>query len=260
MIVDSLKELELVRALPVLELRADDALEGTLGVMRGHFSVVNTWYEVNSVFEGQFLERIAPGAFEKTIKENVANMRVLYDHGMDPQIGNKVLGNIDVLEEDKTGAYYEVGLFDTSYNRDLLPGLRAGAYGSSFRFHVIKDEWNADPGRSDHNPQGLPERTIHETRTMEFGPVTFPANPAATAGMRSLTDDYYQRLRSRDPRGIDLLLARAMELRTPVSDPIATVETGAALQEPTEPAHDHSGGMSPAQRRERLYPNLLRRE
>ena len=49
-------------------------------------------------------------------------MRVLFEHGMDPQIGNKVLGPIEDLGEDKRGAYYTVPLLDTSYNRDLAPG------------------------------------------------------------------------------------------------------------------------------------------
>jgi phage head maturation protease len=73
-----------------------------------------------------------------------------------------------------------VPLLDTSYNRDLLPGLKDGVYGASFRFQVMKEELKQDPGVSDHNPKGLPERTITEARVMEFGPVTFPAYAGAT--------------------------------------------------------------------------------
>jgi hypothetical protein len=39
-------------------------------------------------------------------------------------------------------------------------------------------------GRSDYDPQGLPERTILDAEVMEFGPVTYPANVGATAGLR----------------------------------------------------------------------------
>jgi hypothetical protein len=35
---------------------------------------------------------------------------------------------------------------------------------------------------------------------MEFGPVTFPANPDATAQMNSATDAFYDQLRQRDTR------------------------------------------------------------
>ena len=58
----------------------------------GTFSRFNQWYQVDSVWEGTFMERVLPGAFVDTIKNDRANMRVLYDHGMDPAIGNKPLG------------------------------------------------------------------------------------------------------------------------------------------------------------------------
>ena len=59
------------------------------------------------------------------------------------------------LRGDDIGVYYQVPLLDTSYNRDLLPGLAAGGYGSSFMFRVIQDAWNDEPGVSDHNPKGM---------------------------------------------------------------------------------------------------------
>lgn len=170
------------------ELR--DTTSDEPATLRGHFAVFNEWTEINSVFEGRFLERIAPGAFKKTMDENGQNMRVLFQHGRDPQIGDKVLGTPSVLEEDTVGARYEVPLFDTSYNRDLIPGLKAGAYGASFRFRVIREEFNSQPDKSDHNPEGIPERTVSEAQVLEFGPVTFPAYSGATASVRSLTDDF----------------------------------------------------------------------
>jgi HK97 family phage prohead protease len=176
---------------PGPEVRATNGKPDTL---TGHLAVFNQWARIDSVKEGRFLERIAPGAFTKTIQENRDGMRVLFQHGKDPQIADKPLGPIEALEEDDTGVRYDVALLDTSYNRELVPGLRAGLYGSSFRFGVPKgrDEWNRSPERSEANPDGWPERTIRELRMMEFGPVTFPAYAGATAGvrsMRSITDD-----------------------------------------------------------------------
>lgn len=261
---DFLRELEQVRAVVPqvgVSMRAtDDDGDGFLGVMSGHFSVFNRWYEIDSFFEGRFLERTAPGAFKKTIAENRDNMRVLFDHGFDPSVGNKVLGPIRDLREDSTGPYYEVPLFDTSYNRDLEPGLRSdpSVYGSSFRFRVIKDEWNDEPGRSATNPEGIPERTIKEMRVMEFGPVTFPANPEATAGVRSMTDEFYDRLRSRNPDQYDQLLARARETRTPDREAASgTSRDGAAS--PAEEPHKHSEVQRRMQqrRRERLQARGL---
>lgn len=188
--------IDVVRALSSTpELRA--ASGDSLGLLSGHFSAFNNWYRVNSMWEGDFLERTAPGFAAKTIAEDRDHMRVLFDHGFD-SIGNKVLGPIQDLREDDTGPYYEVPLFDTSYNRDLLPGLKAGVYGASFRMRVEEDSWDDEPDPSDYNPKGLPERTITRAKVMEFGPVTFPANPEASASVRSATDEFYERLREKD--------------------------------------------------------------
>lgn len=171
------------------EFRSAEGVDG-LGILAGHFAVFNRWTEIDSFWEGRFLERISPGAFTKTIKENQANMRVLFNHGKDPSVGMKILGPIRNLDQDEEGAAYEVVLSDTSFNRDLLPGLRANQYGASFRFQVIREEVNEEPERSKENPDGIPERTITECRVSEFGPVTFPAYADATAGIRSLNGEY----------------------------------------------------------------------
>ena len=123
-------------------------------------------------------------------------MRVLYQHGRDPSIGDKVLGPLSTLREDERGGYYEAPLFDTAYNAELLPGLRAGVYGASFRFSVMREEWDDAPDPSEYNPLALPERTVLEARVYEMGPVTFPAYADASAGVRSLTDWYYGRERT----------------------------------------------------------------
>ena len=83
-------------------------------------------------------------------------------------------------------------MLDTSYNADLIPGLQAGAYGSSFRFTVVREDMDNTARASSYNPLGLPERTIREATVLEFGPVTFPAYGGATAGVRSLTDWYLE--------------------------------------------------------------------
>jgi len=168
------------------ELRSPDERDGRLGTLAGHFAVFNQRTKIDSAFEGKFFEQFAPGAFKKTFEENRGGMRVLFQHGKDGQIGDKPLGPIDVLREEDTGAYYEVPLLDTSYNRDLIPGLEAGLYGASFRFRVTRQKLD----KRGANEEGLPERTVLEAAVKEFGPVTFPAYEGATAGMRSITDDW----------------------------------------------------------------------
>lgn len=265
----TLPDLDIVRAwhMPV---RATDgtAEDGRLATMEIRFSTFGVWYEINSWWEGHFLERTRMGAFARTIgahntrKVRSAGVKVLFNHGFDFFIGDKLLGPIDSLSEEPDSPVGIVGVDDTTFNRDLLPALRRGDYGSSFMFRVVQDEWNHEPGESDHNPAGLPERTITEVKLFEFGPVTWPANPDATTGVRSATDAYYESMRSRDPRRVDELRSRLSALRTPdhLSAPgrEATVDgPGLATAPPTDPAPSrHSGGMTPAQRREVLHPFL----
>lgn len=231
---------DLVRAIfPGIEMRA--AAEGGPRVMSGHFSVFNEWTRISSSWEGEFYERIAPGAFAKAFKERTP--KVLFQHGKDPQVGDKPLGSVRSVTEDSRGASYEVELLDTSYVRDLIPGLEAGLYGASFRFSVVKEDWDQSPKRSAHNPDGLPERTVREARVPEFGPVTFPAYAGATAGVRSMTDEFLISRLAADPERLASLITNALPARAeapphsvageppPLPDP-PPVEEARATQDP----------------------------
>jgi phage head maturation protease len=172
-----------------IELREDASGDGGMPTMTGHFTVFNQWAEISSRWEGHFLERFAPGSLTKTFAENGDKLRVMFQHGKDPQIGEKLLGVPTVVREDgDIGGYYEVPLFDTTYNRDLLPGLKANAYGASMRFTSMREEYNDKAQASSYNPDGLPERTIKEARIAEAGPVVWAAYAGATSGVRSITD------------------------------------------------------------------------
>jgi HK97 family phage prohead protease len=232
-------DIDVIRALRAgPELRAA-ASGDSLGTLEIPFSPFDTWYEVNSKWEGRFMERTTPGTFADTIVNDRGIMRSLFDHGHDPQIGNKVLGPIVDLREDDHSPVGVVDLLDTAYNRDLLPGLRANVYGSSFRMHVLADTWDNKPTRSEHNPDGIPERTITKVRALEFGPVTFPANPAATATVRSATDYYYDQLRQRDTSAYEVAARAAGRF------PDLTVATGTRSAGGGEPdAHARHGSAS----------------
>lgn len=171
--------------------RAEGAEGDAPATLTGHFATFNEWAEIDSLFEGHFMERVAPGAFLHTFTHDRAAMRVLFQHGRDPSVGSKPLGRILTLREDAVGAFYEVPLF-ASVPALVLDGLRAGQYGASFRFRVERDDLVTKPRASEYNPTALPERTILQARVFEFGPVTFPAYAGATADVRavSLTDWY----------------------------------------------------------------------
>lgn len=234
--------------------------------MTVEFSRFGTWYEIDSYWEGRFLERTVQGAFRRTINNNGSQVKVMFNHGRDMAIGAKVLGVASVLEERADSPYMEVPLLDTSYNRDLIPGLRAGAYGSSFMFEVVGESWNYEPEASDYNPDGLPERTITEVRLFEAGPVTWPANPDATAGLRSGADWLMDELAEQDAANRDDLVRSFAAFRalhgldtSPQGEPAEPT----ARPDPTAPAPGdaparHVDGISKAARRRRLTIDMAR--
>ena len=163
----------------------------------GHFAVFEEWTEINSVREGRFMERVVPGAFKDTLTRGRDRIKVLYDHGQDPSTGNKPLGVPLSMEEDTRGAAFEVELFDVPYVNELKPAIKAGQMGSSFRFSVRGkqgEQWVKARRTTDYNPNGLDERTITAVDVFEFGPVTFPAYAEATSGLRSMTDQFFDKM------------------------------------------------------------------
>lgn len=221
---------------PAVELRSDANDNDGRPILHGHLARFNEWTEIDSVWEGRFMERVDPGAARKTIAENRESMRVLFQHGRDPQVGDKPLGPIRDLHEDDEGVYYEVPMLDTSYNKDLEPGLRAGLYGASFRFQVVKEDFVPKPKRSDHNPEGIPERTIKEMKVYEFGPVTFPAYVGATAGVRSITDDMFLDQIAKDPDRLRALMERRGDIQ-----PLPEVEAEALPDDGAGESHSDEG-------------------
>jgi HK97 family phage major capsid protein len=207
------------------EFRADgendaESNNDSPGTMFGHFATFNQFYRIQSFWEGDFVERIAPKSFNRTIKNRSGEtpVRALFDHGFDMQMGDKPMGIPEILEERDKGPYQETPLFRGVPDL-IVEGLRAGAYSQSFRFRVLADSWVEEAGAKgwdnsvDSEWAGLPQRTITEVKLIEFGPTPFPANPNADAGLRSATDQFYETLKRRDPDAVAAALARTAELR-----------------------------------------------
>lgn len=162
-----------------------DAGEGRLLV--GHAAVFNEWTEINSLAEGHFRERLAPGAFRKTLKET--RPHVQFNHGLDPYIGDKDIAMPRTVIEDERGLWTESEWINREYAQDIKELVRVGAVdGMSFRFQVVKDTWKEGGKREDPDRDNLKERIIREVRLIEYGPVTWPAYAATSAGVRSGAD------------------------------------------------------------------------
>jgi len=197
---------DIIRAVPpAVRFRADDGDDDPRPILFGHFARFDEWTEIDSWFEGHFMERIVPGAFRKTFRERRDQIRVLFQHGRDPELRDRPIAEPQELREDEEGAYHESRLFD-GLPDIVMEGLRAGQYGQSFRMEVMREEFVEEPGVSDHNPAGIAERSIKEIRLHEFGPVTFPAYANTTPGVRSLTDEFLFEWLKRNPaRARDLI-------------------------------------------------------
>lgn len=235
---------EIVRALgPAVRLRADDG-DDARPVLFGHFARFNEWTEIDSWFEGHFMERIVPGAFKKTFKDRRDQIRVLFQHGRDPELRDRPIGEPEDLREDEEGAYHESRLFD-GLPEIVMEGLRAGQYGQSFKMEILREEFVEEPGPSDHNPMGIAERSIKEIRLFEYGPVTFPAYANTTPGVRSLTDEFVFEWLAREPQrareligATDLSRAALRAADTQDSDPDAARKrtSGDGTQNPQDNA------------------------
>ncbi len=161
-------------------------VNGSLGIMTGYPSVFSEWTEVASAREGNFLEQIAPGSFRDAV-QNPSSVKIMFQHGRDPLLGERPLGVINVLREDARGLYYEVDLIPTAGNRELVPLLENGLLSASFRFSVTDEQYNPRAARSAHNPLGIPERIVTGVKLFECGPVVHGQYTGASSSIKPAT-------------------------------------------------------------------------
>jgi uncharacterized protein len=127
-----------------------------------------------------FTERIAPGAFDKTLRNRKRDVRLYVNHNSDLVLASKRSGTL-MLSEDGRGLRVEAQLPATTYANDLRALMQTGVVDRmSFGFTVPRggDRWS-DDGR---------ERELREIVLHEVSVVTgFPAYEQTQASVRSLT-------------------------------------------------------------------------
>ncbi|MFZ9750564.1 MAG: HK97 family phage prohead protease [Candidatus Nanopelagicales bacterium] len=132
-----------------------------------------------AVFDDQsvplpFVERIAPGAFRKTLSE-APDVRLLINHEGLPLARTK--NGTLTLSEDQRGLYFDAELADTQEARDIHTLVGRGDVDQmSFAFRVIRQKWNSD----------RTERTLTEVSLADgdVSVVTYPAYPTTTVEAR----------------------------------------------------------------------------
>jgi len=153
-----------------LELRAAQA--GEPQTAAGYAALFNVWTDIC----GYWREKIAPGAFAKSIAER--DVCALHSHDTGRVVGRTGAGTL-TLSEDSKGLAFENPLPDTTDGRDLVVSIeRKDIPGMSFGFITTRQEWDdtVDP----------PERTILEADLYEITYTAFPAYPDTEVGLRSL--------------------------------------------------------------------------
>lgn len=150
-----------------VETRADDDKRTLIG----YAAVFNS----DTTIGDFFIERIAPGAFDKAI---VGDVRALVDHDTGRVIGRTKAGTLR-LAVDERGLKAEIDVPDTADGRDLWTLVERGDIsGMSFGFRVTKQEWD--------ETGDLPVRTIMEVELYEVSAVAFPAYDDTSIGVRAL--------------------------------------------------------------------------
>lgn len=127
---------------------------------------------------GDFIERIAPSAFDDLANQDV---RALYNHNPDTVLAryNKGAGTLS-LKVDERGLLYGFELPNTTLGNDLKEMLSRGDISqSSWGFAVAAQEWDWSGEKA--------VRTITKVgKIFDVSLVTYPANPDTTVALRSL--------------------------------------------------------------------------
>jgi Escherichia/Staphylococcus phage prohead protease len=134
---------------------------------------------------GQFKEKIQPGAFSRSIKQN-ADVKALFNHAPDNVLGRTKSGTL-VLNEDANGLCFRCQLNPRSqYHRDLYESVKRGDISEcSFAFTVPVggDLWTTGTDADTGKEIGL--RTLVNVDLLDVSIVTYPAYDDTSVASRS---------------------------------------------------------------------------
>lgn len=126
------------------------------------------------------VERIAPGAFDDTLK--TADVRGLFNHDANQILGRSSSGTLR-LSVDSRGLKFEIDTPDTTVGRDVKTLLERGDItGSSFAFIPTSTTYE----RADNGDIVLIRNAV---KLVDVGPVTFPAYTGTEASARSVGEN-----------------------------------------------------------------------
>lgn len=123
-----------------------------------------------------FRERIAPGAFRRTLIDN-PDVVIVLDHDTGRVLGRVSSGTLS-LREDGIGLYFSVEVDPTTPEGQTAIGTvgRRDIKGCSFSFGVREESWQDDGDR-------LPLRTLEDIDLWEITLTAFPAYETTSASL-----------------------------------------------------------------------------
>jgi HK97 family phage prohead protease len=124
-----------------------------------------------------FIERIAPGAFQRSLKSR-NEIKLLWNHDSGEPMASLRGGSLRLWEDDR-GLAYEATLANTTRGRDVAELIRSKVIDAmSFGFNVIKDTWDERGNR-----------TLESVRIHEISVVSYPAYTATSGTVQVRSTD-----------------------------------------------------------------------
>jgi HK97 family phage prohead protease len=153
--------------------------EGDEGKIEGIASRVNEWYDL-----GYFEERIAKGAFDDVMKDDV---RALFNHDPNLVLARTKSQTLELFKDKEGHLAYRYKTPNRSYAKDLEDAVKSGDVDqSSFAFRVAEESWE---WRDDNDKLKKDRRTISKVEKLyDVSPVTYPASPSTTVAARKVDD------------------------------------------------------------------------
>lgn len=121
----------------------------------------------------EFVERLAPGAFSRSLSSG-DHIVALWSHDMSKPLASTRNDNL-ILKEDDKGLWFSMSL--ERMDSMMLAAARDGDVQMSFGMFIRDRDWS-------RREDGTRVRTITDLDLFEISPVVFPAFPATEAAVR----------------------------------------------------------------------------
>jgi hypothetical protein len=185
-----------------VEIRMDGEAEESKPKVRGYAAKFNVESENLGSEDFQFIETIAPGAFDDVLKDDV---RALFNHDPSAVLARSKNGEGTLtLGVDETGLWYEFEAPDTQAGRDLVTSIERGDVDqSSFSFIVGEKGQKWEETKDGEGPTITRRMITKIKRLLDVSPVTYPAYPDATVALRSFQQYQQENRPDEDPTAGD---------------------------------------------------------